>query len=984
MQRIVVVLILLFGSVTLFAQTVLVRGVVKDASGESVIGASLLELGTTNGTITDFDGNFELNVANNAKLQVSYLGYQTQELTANSKAPMVIVLKEDAYALGEVVAIGYGSQKKKEVTGSVASVKAEDFNAGVKNSPMGLLQGKVAGLSITRTGGGDPTNTGYNIQIRGFSTLDKGAGTSPLYIVDGIPVDNIDNIAPEEIASMDVLKDGSAAAIYGTRGTNGVIIITTKRGGDNSGNACGKTTVEYSSYISLSTSATGTGMATASEYKQLETLTNGVAKPVDQGYETDWMSALMRTTPITHNHNLAIMGSAKDFSYRGSVSYKNAQGIAINSSRDELMAKLAANQKALDGWLDLQYDFSYMKYTNNYFCGSFETAATLNPTYPIYNTDGSYFIPSGTITKNPVADANQKTSYQQGNFFRGSVKASVNIKPITGLKLNVFGAFEEGDNYDYWYNSVDYYLGDDAGMAGRKTKRNWNQLYEATADYVRQWNEHTLTAVAGFSYQKFMNDGSEISNGGFPTDDAQYYLIQNGEAMKTKMNMSSYRNSNTLLSMFARANYSYSEKYLFSASVRREGSSRFGDNNKWGWFPAASAGWRVSSEDFMEDQDWCNDLKVRFGFGITGNNLGSDLKSKELLHSIGQFWYDGQYVTAYGVSQNANADLRWEKKYEYNVGVDYALLDNRLFGSLDAYYRHTKDLLWEYTVPTPPYQYNKLLANAGQMNSMGVELAVTGVPIKTRDWTWNSTFTIAFNNNKITKLSDPSKGFYYEETPTGGIGGNGLNNTNTQKLVEGESVGSFYGYHWTGQIYSNGTLVYEDVDGNGSITPADQTVIGNAQPLFTYGWNNTVRWKNLDLTVFLRGVYGNDVLNCTRWMYAPKAGDNGVSNVYVEQVNAIGDGTGVVRQGKFSNYYLEDGSFLRFDNITVGYNVPIKANKYVQNLRLYLTGQNLFTITAYSGSDPEVNVSSVWDPGIDYVDFYPSVRNFMFGLTVTL
>ena len=348
------------------------------------------------------------------------------------------------------------------------------------------------------------------------------------------------------------------------------------------------------------------------------------------------------------------------------------------------------------------------------------------------------------------------------------------------------------------------------------------------------------------------------------------------------------------------------------------------------------------------------------------------------------FWYNGGYVTAYGVSQNANDDLSWEKKYEYNFGVDYAFLNNRLSGSLDAYYRHTKDLLWEYTVPTPPYQFNKLLANAGQMKSMGIELAITGVPVKTRDWTWNSTFTIAFNNNTITKLSDPSKDFFYEETMTGGIGGNGLNNTNTQKLVEGESVGSFYGYHWTGQIYSNGTLVYEDVDGNGSITPADQTVIGNAQPLFTYGWNNTVRWKNLDLTVFLRGVYGNDVLNCTRWMYAPKAGDNGVSNVYMEQVSALGDGTGVVRQGKFSNYYLEDGSFLRFDNITIGYNLPLKANKYVQNLRLYLTGQNLFTITAYSGADPEVNISSVWDPGIDYVSFYPSVRNFMFGLTITL
>lgn len=974
-----------FFCVSAFAQQVSVKGTVTDPQGEPIIGAYVTLKGANGvGTVTDYDGNFNLKVPANGTLVFSYAGYKRQEVSVAGKSVVNVKLAEEAVGLDEVVKVGYGSQKAKEITTSVASIKADNFNKGVSTSPMGLLQGKVAGLNISKTSGGDPTSTGYNIQIRGFSTLDKGAGTSPLYIVDGIPVNNIDNISQEEIASMDVLKDGSAAAIYGTRGTNGVIIITTKRGNSAGEGQCGKTTVEYAGYLSVATQAGGTGMATAKEYKNLASMTNGAANAVDQGYETDWMAALTRTAPITHNHNLAISGATKDFNYRGSVAYKNAEGIAINSNREEMIAKLAANQKTLDGWLNLQYDFSYMHYRNDYFCGDFETAAILNPTYPIYNADGSYFIPSGTVTKNPVADANQQESYQDGNFFRGSVKATVNVKPVKGLKLNGFAAFEEGDNYKYWYHSVDYYLADEAGRAGRNTDRSWNKLFEGTADYAGQWGSHSLTAVLGGSYQNFTYDGSEISNGGYPTDNSKYYDIENGDASKTKMNISSYRNSNTLISFFGRANYNYLEKYLLSASVRREGSSRFGDNNKWGWFPAASAGWRISSEDFMKPITWVNDLKLRFGFGVTGNNLGSDLKSKELLSSGGTMWYNGQYVTTYTVSQNANPDLKWEKKYEYNLGMDYVLLDNRLYGSIEVYKRFTRDLLWEYTVPTPPYQYPVLLANAGQMESQGLEISITGVPVKTKDFTWSTTPTIAFNDNTITKLSDPTKEFYYSELSTGSVSANGFMGSNTQKLVEGKSVGSFYGYKWTGQYTSSGSLVYEDVDGNGSITSADQTFIGNAQPKFTFGWNNTVNYKNWDLTVFLRGVYGNDVLNCTRWIYAPVSGDNGVSNVYLEQVEAIQNGEGVTRQNKFSDYYLEDGAYIKCENISLGYNVPLKSNKYVQSLRLYVTGQNLFTITGYTGMDPEVNTTSVFDPGIDYVKFYPSVRNFLFGVNLTL
>ena len=968
----------LFFCVGAIAQTQ-ISGTVIDQTGEPVIGAYVtLDGDESVGTITDFDGYYEISVPSNAKLIFSFMGYESQTLSVAGKSTLDVTLAEETTKLDEVVAIGYGSQKAKEVTSSVTSVKSEDFNAGVKGNPMGLLQGKVAGLNISKKGG-DPTSTGYNIQIRGFSTLDKGAGSAPLYIVDGVPVSNIDNISPEEIASMDVLKDGSAAAIYGTRGTNGVIIITTKRSNGEAAE-CGVSSVEYSGYVSYAAAQKKTGMATAEQYRNLETLSGGKVKPVimDGDYNTDWMSALLNPAPITHSHNVAISGNTKNFGYRGSVMFKDAKGVAINSGRQEIIAKIAADQKLLQGWLKLQYDFSYMHYRNDYFQGDFKQAAIVNPTYPIYDTktESGYYLPNASGQSNPVASANQKESYQEGNYFRGSVKATVDIKAVPGLKVNAFAALEEGDNYNYYYCSQAYDTDkNEAGKASRETSRSFSQLYEATIDYSGSWNGHNLAAVAGFSYQNFFYDGSNMSNRGFPTDNYKYYSMYDGDATKKDLNIGSWRNSNTLMSMFARVNYNYQEKYLISASIRREGSSRFGENNKWGWFPAVSAGWRISGEDFMADQTWCDDLKLRAGFGITGNNLGSDLKSKQLLTTGGTFWYNGEWITTYGVNQNANPDLRWEKKYEYNIGIDFAFLKSRLSGTIDLYYRDTKDLLWEYDVPTPPYQFNKLLANCGEIVSKGIEISLTGVPVLTKDWNWTTGVTIAFNDNKIVKLSDPSLGLNYSEMLCGSVGENGLQGVNTQKIVEGQSVGTFYGYK-VKKVNKNGTLTYEK-DENGK---SKLQVIGNAQPLFTYGWNNTIRWKNLDITLFFRGVYGNDVLNVKRWAYGPNKSQG--MNVFIKDVEALANGTGVYRQGVFSDYYLEDGSYLKLDNITVGYNIPLKPNKYVQSLRVYATAENVFTITSYSGIDPEVNTSSVWDSGIDASGFYPSVTNVMLGVNV--
>lgn len=981
----------LMASVSMHAE---IMGTVLEASnGEPIIGASVLVVGTTNGTVTDFDGNFIINVETGTKLQISYMGFSTQEVEA--KNGMVVNLSEETTALQEVVAIGYGSQKKKEVTGSVASLKAEDFNAGVQSSPVGLLQGKVAGLNISRTTS-DPTSTGYNIQIRGFSTLGQGTGSSPLYIVDGVPTSNIDNIAPEEIASMDVLKDGSAAAIYGTRGTNGVILITTKRG-----NAIGdkvETQLEYAGYVNVSWINSTLGMANANQFRHLKDVTGGQIEGIDHGANTDWTRALSRQAAITHNHNLAVTGAHKNFNYRASVNFKDAQGIAKNNGRREITAKLAADQKCLNGWLKLQYDFSYMHYRNDKSAADYTVASQLNPTMPIYNVDGTYFAPNNSGQYNPVEFLNAREEYQDGNYFRGSLKATVDIKAVPGLKVNAFAAIEEGDNRTYGYTNTitDPNKAEASDWANRQFDMNLNQLYEGTVDYAGSWNGHNLVAVAGFSYQHFMDDGMNASNKGFVMQSLKYYSIGEGDASKDYLSTSSWRNAYALAAAFARVNYNYNDKYLLSASIRAEGSSRFGANNKWGYFPAVSAGWRIKGEDFMSDQDWCNDLKLRAGFGVTGNNVGQSLMSVALLSKSDVVNIDGKPTATYTVSQNVNPDLKWERKFEYNLGVDFAFLNNRLSGSLEGYVRNTKDLLWYYEVPTPPYQHTTLLANAGEMLSYGVELALTGVCVQTKDWTWTSSLTMAWNQNKITKLSDPDKGFNYSQSPQGNLYGNKFNGSDsyTQVLEEGGLVGQFYGYKFAG-YNSKGEMQYYDQYGGKTSKPtaADKQYLGSAQPAVTYGWNNTVKWRDLDITIFLRGVIGNKILNASRFMYTPDESwvKDGTTNynffakdVFSGKGPEKNNGAVYADYGHFSDYWLENGSYLKCDNITVGYTFRFKENKYARSLRLYATGQNLFTISSYSGLDPEVNTSCIDYPGVDINNFYPKTASFLFGVNLNL
>ena len=839
--------------------------------------------------------------------------------------------------------------------GAISIVQSKKFNKGISTNPLGLLQGKVAGVNIIKTSA-NPTDIDYNIQIRGVSTLSNVVLMTPLYVVDGVPVNRIDNIPPQEIENISVLKDGSVCAIYGMRGSNGVILINTKRYRKYGETV--KPQIEYTGYASMSFDNSHWEMASPNEFRNLEELSDGDIIPVlyrdgsGNTYNTDWKDEISRKMAFTHNHDVVLSAALPWVSYRASLAYKNADGIAKTSGREEFVARISAFQVLFDGWLNLDYDFSYLHHRNDYFTGSYKQAAILNPTYPVYDssTESGYFDPIATGMSNPLEDMNNCDFYNNGNHWKGAIKARLNLKSIEGLKFEVDGAIEKGNNDFSWTYGIINTDDQNSETNGDTTFSNHNYFLQAAAFYDKKWGKHRVLGILGCNYQDFE------------------YSETTGD------------NNTTLLAGFGKVDYSYDERYMLSMSIRREGSScftHFDDDNKWGIYPAVSLGWRLSEESFMAQQLWCSNLKLRLGFGITGNNLSSTIIPNSKI--VSSFWSQGEYVETSVIAEKAR-DLHPERQIEYNFGIDYSLWGNRLYGSLDMYYRHAKDLLWSFKVPTPPYQLSTLLTNGGEMENYGLELVVSGVVMKNDDWTWTTTPIIAFNRNKITKFSYPEKGFNYDGTNSGSVSENGIMNTNTQILIEGEAVGTFYGYKSTGKYNSYGELLYEKDDGSYTSNPtsSDCKIIGNAQPLFTYGWNNTVSYRSFDLSLLFRGVYGNDILNVTRWAYGPSYFQG--TNVYLSDAK---NGK-YTDKGKFSDKNLESGSYLKLDHITLGYNLPVNDNRFWKSLRVYVTGQNLFTITKYSGITPEVNTTNIWDMGIDDVDFYPTVASVIVGIHLTL
>ena len=959
-----------------------ISGKVVDSKGESIIGANIMEKGTSNGTITDFDGNFSLNVSAKSVLQISYIGYKTQEIPVSQlKAGAVITLKEDTEVMDEVVVIGYGTQRKGDVTSAIASVKAEDFTVGKVGDAADLIKGKVAGLSIAK-GSGDPNATSA-IRLRGVISVN--GSTTPLILIDGVEGD-LSTVAPENIEAIDVLKDASAAAIYGTRGANGVILITTKTGKREA-----HTTASYSGYVSASQFGKKLDFMTAEDVRA------GKTNFTDKGYDTDWLDAISRTG-FTHNHNFNISGGTKQTTYSADFTYRKEDGVIMNTYAEDIRMRFDVSHWMLNDMLKVNLNMVKKWHKNSATNATatdqsniYRQAIARNPTAPIYNEDGSYNEDFGVnYYYNPVGMLEERL----GNYTYEETRAAGNItfEPIKGWQTNLMLATSRFGAHDKGYNTSDYYgnqLNQWTGYAYHTNSESFQNNLELTSKYDLNVGKHRMNAMVGYSYQYYKYEQNYANNYNFPTDFFQWYNLGIGQALKEgKAGMGSEANENTLIGFFARVSYAYGDRYNLLVSVRREGSSKFGDNNKWGTFPSASLGWTISNEAFMEDVTWLNNLKLRAGFGITGvipNNPYESLT--KYTYGSSYYYSDGKWLPGLSVSSNPNPDLRWEKSTEFNVGLDWSVLDDRLGGSIDLYNKKTTDLLFLYTVPTPPNLYNQTLANAGSVRNQGIEVAVNAVPVRTKDFEWKTIVTVSANKNKLLSLSND----LYESNSfidTGGLGE--PISISTHRMEEGRALGEFYGLKSVG-VSENGLFLIEKPDGEVVEFSNDQLkndeyrqYLGSGLPKVYLGWTNNLSYKNWDLSMQFTSQLGFKILNEPRAFYE----NNSIAYNRLKSVEEAPYGGQYTLSSSqpqtFVSYYLEDGDFLKLTNLTIGYTFPIKKNnKYIKGVRAYLSGDNLFCITGYSGLDPEL---SNWYPtsaGIDARDKYPSIRSFTFGLNLT-
>ena len=959
-----------------------ISGKVVDSKGESIIGANIMEKGTSNGTITDFDGNFSLNVSAKSVLQISYIGYKTQEIPVSQlKAGAVITLKEDTEVMDEVVVIGYGTQRKGDVTSAIASVKAEDFTVGKVGDAADLIKGKVAGLSIAK-GSGDPNATSA-IRLRGVISVN--GSTTPLILIDGVEGD-LSTVAPENIEAIDVLKDASAAAIYGTRGANGVILITTKTGKREA-----HTTASYSGYVSASQFGKKLDFMTAEDVRA------GKTNFTDKGYDTDWLDAISRTG-FTHNHNFNISGGTKQTTYSADFTYRKEDGVIMNTYAEDIRMRFDVSHWMLNDMLKVNLNMVKKWHKNSATNATatdqsniYRQAIARNPTAPIYNEDGSYNEDFGVnYYYNPVGMLEERL----GNYTYEETRAAGNItfEPIKGWQTNLMLATSRFGAHDKGYNTSDYYgnqLNQWTGYAYHTNSESFQNNLELTSKYDLNVGKLRMNAMVGYSYQYYKYEQNYANNYNFPTDFFQWNNLGIGQALKEgKAGMGSSASENTLIGFFARVSYAYDNRYNLLVSVRREGSSKFGDNNKWGTFPSASLGWTISNEEFMKGITWLNNLKLRAGFGITGV-IPNDPYISLTKYAYGSSYYysDGKWLPGLSVSSNPNPDLRWEKSTEFNVGLDWSVLDNRLGGSIDVYNKKTTDLLFLYTVPTPPNLFNSTLANAGSVRNQGIEVAVNAVPVRTKDFEWKTVVTVSANKNKLLSLSNDM----YESNSfmdTGGLG-EPINIT-THRMEEGRALGEFYGLKSVG-VSENGLFLIEKPDGEVVEFSNDQLkndeyrqYLGSGLPKVYLGWTNNLSYKNWDLSMQFTSQLGFKILNEPRAFYE----NNSIAYNRLKSVEEAPYGGQYTLSSSqpqtFVSYYLEDGDFLKLTNLTIGYTFPIKKNnKYIKGVRAYLSGDNLFCITGYSGLDPEL---SNWYPtsaGIDARDKYPSIRSFTFGLNLT-
>lgn len=965
-------------STGLYAQDkTVVSGVVTDERGEALIGVNVIEKGAAAGTITSINGAFSVEVPGNAILKVSYIGYTEQEIPVNGRTNIVVVLKEDNITLNEVVVVGYGKTSSKDISSSIASLSEKDFNKGPVSSVSQLLQGKAAGVYITKDG--DPNNDGQ-LTVRGTSTLRTG-GQSPLYVIDGIPSSEV--VSPQDIVSIDILKDASAAAIYGSRAANGVILITTRqsKGGE------GRYTM-VDSYLNIEQVSKRYEMMTAGQYRKYLEDNGSASEPGwDEGVDTDWQKEVMRTA-ISQNYYFNTGGTSGKTRYDASVNFSSLEGIIKTTGQKKTVARASIDQPVLNDRLSFGITVNGTLVDRDLAASAvYKSMLTFVPTTAATDENGNYKEDITRRDPNPIALLNQIQQRRKDEILLGAFRAKATV--MEGLDYNLTVSYRNSRLTNSAYiNKGSVAATGDNGRAQRSTYVDNSMIFENYLSYNERFGKHQLGLMAGYSWQEDnTGDGFQTSNINFISDATGYYNMGLGSTpagYNVDYGTTTIRTLR-MISFYGRINYNFNQRYILQASLRRDGSSAFGENSRWGLFPSISGAWRIISEDFMKSQTLFNDLKLKVGYGISGNSLGFDpLISKLRYGSVGKFYYLGAYINGIGPVQNENNDLKWEKTGMINVGLDMTFWNSRLKVGVEYYDKRTSDLIWDYNVPTTEYLYERLTANVGKVRNNGIELTLSATPLLTSGFSWNTTLILAHNKNKVISLSNDK--FNLDEGVRRGPTGAGQSGGFSQVVKEGYPLGTFATFKFMG-FNEKGESLFLDRNGNITESPVaglvdtgdgDNYYLGNSQPELNFGWSNSLAYRNFTLDLMFSGVLGHKVLNATlaKLNYTSRAAHYNMPRYVLESGQPFND----IRSHFISDRYIEKADYLRLQSATLSYLYNLNKTG-IKSLVFYANVNNAFVLTEYKGIDPEINMSGI-EPGIDDNNLYPKTRAYQIGVKV--
>ena len=957
-----------------------------------MVGVNVLQSGTQNGTVTDINGNFSLTIPKGSTITFSFIGYTKKNMIFNESKSLTVELAAENATLDELIVIGYATQRKSDKTGAVATVKAEELNGGMLTDPVQAMQGKAAGVSITK-GGGDP-NSGFTVKIRGASGYESN--TDPLYVIDGVPGADPTILAPDDIASYNILKDAASTAIYGSRGSNGVIIITTKQGGDGKGECDGTySRVDFNSQVSLDWVSNKVNMMSAQEMRDYvsgpllteaqKTNPNYTADSIfrDGGASTDWQDEIYRMG-VSYSTNLSLSGGNSKTNYVGSVTRATWEGVMKGTSKERTSARFNVNHKAFDDKVlfsgGIMTSFEENDYESYGGWGREDIiyqALSRNPTDPVYNSDGSYFKSDRVFNyENPIASINEIINERTSKKLLGNFK--VDYEVIKDLHIRANLAYTRNDEKSDYFRPSGLFAGADNGFSKKEYKNYQQKLMELTANYSKTYKEvHNITLLGGYSYQESIYDGfyaqakdAQSPHAG-PSNLQTLGQVNYGD-------VGSWKGKSLLVGFFSRVQYNFDRKYYASVSVRRDGSSKFGDNNKWGWFPTAAVGWNIDKEDFMQNVKWLDQLKLRTSFGIAGNQEIGEYHSQLLWQPSGLAINPetGQEVVTFSPAQNANPDLKWEETSEINLGIDFAVLNSKISGSLEIYSKNTNDLLGSYAVPVPPNLASTTWANSGSIKNSGIELFIQAFVIDNKNFRWKTSFNMSHNKTIITDL-----GSYVNSNvrKAGFISGRGLvgEEMYVTGLITGEEAGAFYVPEYV--TMKNGDFIYVSESGGytKNISEAKRYIAGTAAPDMEFGWSNSFTfYKQFSFDFALRSMIGNYVFNATQMFFDDP---NNIPSLNGNDEAVAWAAEGRKSGAAIADLYVENASFLKIDYVALSYRFDVERYPWISNFSVFVSANNVYTLTGYSGVDPETSMNGL-AYGIDQYNVYPKTRSLTFGL----